>query len=146
MDVQNTPHIYTKRGIYYFSRRVPEDLKVHYKRDRISLSLRTRSQKVAHARAASLAAKLDEDWITFRWRTSRDPIGRFLVDQMAPNAVSSQAPTLCEAKDIYLKAKGQGRSVTFHQAAERSVGYLVKLHGDRPIDTYNLRDQLGPLE
>ena len=93
MDVQNTRHLYTKRGIYYFSRRVPRDLKAHYKQSRISLSLGTKSQKVAEARARILVTKLEEDWISLRWRTSSDPLRRFLVDHTAPNvALTSEAP------------------------------------------------------
>lgn len=141
MDVQNAHHTYTKRGIYYFSRRVPRDLKAHYKQSRISLSLGTKSQKVAGARARTLVAKLEEDWITLRWRTSSDPLRRFLVDHSAPDvALTSDAPTLSEAMDHYLRAKSKGRSVTFRQAAERSVGYLTGLLGDRPIDTYARAD------
>jgi len=58
---KDAPFLYTKRGVYYFSRRVPGDLKCHYKGPRIAISLRTKSKKVARARAISLAAKLDED-------------------------------------------------------------------------------------
>ena len=141
MDVQTACHLYTKRGIYYFSRRVPKDLKAHYKHSRISLSLRTRSRKVAEARATTLKAKLEEDWITLRWRTSSDPLRRFLVDHSATDvALTSAAPNLTEAMGLYLQAKSEGRPVTFRQAAERSVGYLTALLGDRPIDTYTRAD------
>ena len=36
---QLTPYLYQKRGIYYFSRRVPEDLLNHYSRSKIVFSL-----------------------------------------------------------------------------------------------------------
>ncbi|WP_370688229.1 DUF6538 domain-containing protein [Flavimaribacter sediminis] len=115
MDVQSACHLYTKRGIYYFSRRVPKVLKAHYKHHRISLSLRTLSRKVAEARAKTLVAKLEEDWVTLRWRTSSEALRRFLVDHSAPDVTfTSSAPTLVEAKDLYLQAKSEGRPVDRH--------------------------------
>jgi len=133
---KDAPYIYTKRSVYYFSRRVPEDLKGHYKRNRIVLSLRTKSLKAAQARTVSLIAKLNEDWLTLRWRSSSDPFSRFLADSTATNLTISSAPSLSEAKELYVRVKGDGRSKTFFQSADRCVGYVVKLLGDRPIDTY----------
>jgi integrase len=37
---------------------------------------------------------------------------------------------------IYLRLKGQGKSKTFHRAAERSCGYVVEVCGDKPINSY----------
>lgn len=134
------PFTYTKRGVYYFSRRIPSDLQSHYKNVRIVLSLKTKSLRTAQSRAASLSAKLDEDWATLRWRSSNDPFSRFLREHRAAETNNSTAPLLSEAKEIYLKAKGTGRSVTFRQAAERAVGYLIQLHDDRPLDLYTRSD------
>ena len=78
---QISPYIFKKRRVYYFSRRVPSDLKNHYKHPRIVLSLRTRSLSAAKLRATSMAAKLEEDWMVLRWRTSDDPLSRFLFGQ-----------------------------------------------------------------
>ena len=39
---------FTKRDIYYFSRRVPEDLQRQYKRTRIVTSLKTKDAKEAN--------------------------------------------------------------------------------------------------
>ncbi len=52
------PYVYQKRDFYYFSRRVPKDLLGHYKRPSITLSLRTKSARVARAKSSSLAAQL----------------------------------------------------------------------------------------
>ena len=41
-------YLFQKRGVWYFSRRVPSDLERHYKRSRIVLSLRTKSRRVAY--------------------------------------------------------------------------------------------------
>jgi hypothetical protein len=59
---------FRKRDVFYFSRRVPRDLHKHYSSPRITLSLRTKSRRAAEARAATLAARLDEDWLTLHWK------------------------------------------------------------------------------
>lgn len=71
---QTTSYLYLKRGIYYFSRRVPEDLLGHYKRSKIVFSLRTKSAKAAKVKAASLSSQLEEDWLTLRWRSKDTPL------------------------------------------------------------------------
>jgi hypothetical protein len=80
--------LFQKRGVFYFSRRVPQDLRSHYNSRRIILSLRTRSQRAAQARSASLAAKLEEDWLTLRWKTSDDTLRRFLRDARGPQDIA----------------------------------------------------------
>ena len=40
---KNVPYIRCRDGIYYFVRRVPDDMKFHYLFDRISMSLVTKS-------------------------------------------------------------------------------------------------------
>ena len=67
---QSTRYLYQKRGVYYFSRRVPEDLLNHYRRSKIALSLRTKSLKVAIAKSTSPASQLDEEWLALLWRTN----------------------------------------------------------------------------
>lgn len=144
-------YIFSKRSIFYFSRRVPEDLRGHYTSSRIVLSLRTKSRKIAQVRAATFATKLDDDWLTLRWRNSSNPLGRFLTQDIGLPAqtTGSSAPSIVEARDLYLRLKGQGRSITFVQAAQRTVAFLVKTIGDKPIDAYTrievnrLRDQMG---
>ena len=75
------PYVYRKRGVYYFSRRVPRDLLEHYKRPNVTLFLKTKSSRIARAKAATLAAQLDEQWMNLRWRNNENPLIRFLADQ-----------------------------------------------------------------
>lgn len=146
---RHAPFIFAKRGVFYFSRRIPKDLRSHYRHDRIVLCLHTRSASAARTRAASLAAKLEEDWLTLRWRSSSDPFSRFLRDASAVVVKTSEAPLISEAKNLYLSAKAEGKGLAFVQSTDRAVGYLTGLLGDRPIDTYTrqeanqLRDALA---
>jgi hypothetical protein len=56
------PHSFVKDRVYYFIRRVPNDLRHHDTSPKISYSLRTRSVTVAASRAVRVAQKLDEYW------------------------------------------------------------------------------------
>ena len=47
MTYIQSPHIRVRSGIYHFVRRVPADLQQHYRSDRVSISLRTKSSSAA---------------------------------------------------------------------------------------------------
>jgi len=69
-EYTTAPHTFTKQGVFYFCRRVPKDLRQHYKSPKISYSLRTRSSSVASSRALRASQKLDEFWYHLRLRDS----------------------------------------------------------------------------
>jgi hypothetical protein len=111
------PHSFVKDGIYYFCRRVPNDLRHHYTSTKISYSLRTRSVTVAASRAQRAAQKLDEYWYHLRVQNSDLP-GKHML-RLVQSGTAVAAPTqavalktpsvkLSEAVGIYLKLKGQG--------------------------------------
>ncbi len=50
---------------------------------------------------------------------------------------------MTEARDIYLRAKGTGRPVTFSAAAHRSTAYLIAACGDKRLTDYNRADALA---
>jgi hypothetical protein len=121
-------HLSLKSGVYYFVRRVPSDLTHHYRSSRISYSLRTRSVRLASSRARIAADKLDDYWFHLRVQTSEIPALHLLHDK--PKAVveleDDLGPTLSEALGVYLSLKGKDKSITFHRAAQRAIGYLIK--------------------
>ena len=144
------PHSFVKDGVYYFCRRVPNDLQHHYTSPKISYSLRTRSVVVAASRAQRAAQKLDEYWYHLRVKDSDLP-GKHMLRLMQngaavhPSALHVVAPKtatvkLSEAVGVYLRLKGQGRPVTFQRAAERSCGYVIDVCGDRDITAYTKAD------
>jgi len=59
----NVPYIRCRDGIYYFVRRVPDDVKSYYSSDRISMSLRTKSNGVAIHATKSICQRLDDYWL-----------------------------------------------------------------------------------
>jgi hypothetical protein len=59
LTTKSNSYTFQKSGIWYFSRRIPQDLRQHYRTGRIAYSLRTKSIRDARVRAVSDAAKLD---------------------------------------------------------------------------------------
>lgn len=129
---------FKKDGIWYFSRRVPADLKLHYKTGRITYSLRTKSIRDARLRAMSDAAKLDRHWHILRV-SSDDLPGRHLL--AGAGHVTSDQPSVDDysfkaAVAIYLRLKGHDRPPTFEAAVHRSCGYLIDCCGMKNLKDY----------
>ena len=70
---QLSQYTYQKNRIWYFSRRVPNDLRLHYRVGRIACSSRTRSVREASSRAMNDAAKLDRHWHIMRSSSDEVP-------------------------------------------------------------------------
>ena len=139
---------FVKDGVYYFSRRIPKELLRHYSSPRIAYSLRTRSAKIADARARKAADQLDDYWFHLRSRDAELP-GKHMLrmgtatvagSPASPDAIMSSFVLLSEAVEIYLGQKGKGRPATFHRAAERACGYVIEACGDKHLDVYTKAD------
>ena len=135
-------HLSLKSGVYYFVRRVPSDLINHYRSTRISYSLRTRSVRLASSRARIAADKLDDYWYHLRVQTSEIPALHLLHDKPKPlfELQDDLGPTLTEALRVYLVLKGKDKGITFHRAAQRAIGYLIKACGDQHLCSYTRKD------
>jgi integrase len=139
---------FVKDGVFYFSRRIPKELRRHYTSPRIAYSLRTRSAKVADARARKAADQLDEYWFHLRSKEAQFP-GKHML-RLSPSAdggTSLSQPVsvssfvmLSEALTLYLDQKGQGRPATFQRAAERACAYVIDACGDKHLDVYTKAD------
>ncbi|SHJ77814.1 Site-specific recombinase XerD [Shimia gijangensis] len=142
------PFTFVKDGVFYFSRRIPRELRNHYTSPRIAYSLRTKSPNIAEVRARRAADQLDEYWYHLRCRDAELPgkhllrlqrtAGAEAIDQQI--SVSSSFVPLSEAVRIYLQLKGKGRPLSFRQAAERACGYVIDACGDKHLDAYTKAD------
>ena len=103
-------YAFLKRGVYYFSKRIPHDMRHLYSVDRISYSLRTNSKMTARIHAHNAALELEAYWTTRREEIRPAPGLRFLksYDSRVTNGI-----TLREAESLYLKAKSDSRSSSF---------------------------------
>jgi integrase len=139
MGKHQPSYLFSKRGIFYFVRRVPEDLLEHYLTPRIVLSLRTRSATSARAESAQIALKLDQEWKLLRQEELDQRLSRFRIDKPSIEK-SSHSPLLSEAMQFYLREKSGTRGEGFERMTERSVGYAIGAMGDKPIDLYSRTD------
>ena len=139
VDHLNVSYLYKKRGVYYFSKRVPSDVRSYYKSDRIVICLRTKSNVLAIRASKSLYQRLDDYWTSIRLTRMQVPAEHMLVSK-PPLNINSNAPLLSEALSIYLKLKGEGKGKVFIRGANRTIGYVIALLGDLPIDNYSTKD------
>jgi hypothetical protein len=145
---KSIPHTFIRNGYYYFSRRVPSDLRDHYSHHRIVQGLRTKSAHKAKVQANIAAAKLDAYWSQIRLAKS-EVIGMSLVRRVSTSGLEvdelqsqTDCPFLLDALEIYLQHKGKGRPKTFRLAAERSCNYVIGLCGNKPLSYYTRQDAL----
>jgi integrase len=149
------PYTFVRDGFYYFSRRVPSDVRHHYRYPRIVRGLNTRSAQQARTMAASAAAKLDAFWSQLRL-SQADVFGMHLLTDPGsqPQPVHRQSgqiapldkidcPSLSDALTLYVTMKGKGRSEAFRIAADRACGYLAKVSGNKALSAYTRKDALA---
>ena len=57
---------FLKRSIYYYQRRVPTDLRKHYKTSKVALSLKTKDARCAGKAARKISHELEQHWLDLR--------------------------------------------------------------------------------
>ena len=138
MTYNQSPYIRVRYGVYHFVRRVPADVKQHYRSDRVSISLRTKSSKAAIRSAQSISQRLDDYWHGLRLQKMDVPALHLIIDDN--DDADDNSPTMMEAVDIYLRLKASNDSQTFIRAARRNGRYVSEALGNRPITSYSSSD------
>ena len=134
---KNVPYIRCRDGIYYFVRRVPDDVKSYYSSDRISMSLRTKSNGVAIRATKSICQRLDDYWLGLRLQKMDIPA----IHLVSSNEVSDDSSLIItDALHLYLRLKGEGKDKTFIRTANRNIEYIVKVLGNKSIRSYSSID------
>jgi len=138
LTTKSNSYTFQKSGIWYFSRRIPTDLRRHYRAGRIAYSLRTKSVRDARVRAMSDAAKLDRHWHILRISSDGLPGKHLLADAVQEPAAetSIDAHSIKAAVAVYLRLKGNDRSPTFEATVRRSCGYLIDCCGMKGLKEY----------
>ena len=138
LATKSNSYTFQKDGIWYFSRRVPADLRRHYRTGRIAYSLRTKSVRDARVRAMTDAAKLDRHWHILRISSDELPGKHSLADAVQePQAEASiDDHSFKAAVAVYLRLKGNDRPPTFEAAVRRSCGYLIDCCGMKDLKDY----------
>ena len=109
LATKSNSYTFQKSGVWYFSRRVPADLRRHYRTGRIAYSLRTKSIRDARVRAMSDAAKLDRHWHILRISSDDLPGKHLLAD-----AIQEQAAEASISKANISLIPSWGRSYSFN--------------------------------
>ena len=124
--IQNHAYLIRRNGIFYFSRRVPADVRSRFNKDRVIVSLHTKSLPKAQRSAAALSDRLERYWDSIRLEVFHTrELGLSLVQEVEADRSVGASVSVRDALDCYLRLKGAGRSKTFFQGAERAVGYLT---------------------
>jgi integrase len=136
LATKSNSYTFQKNGIWYFSRRVPTDLRRHYRTGRIAYSLRTKSVRDARVRAMSDAAKLD--WHILRISSDDLPGKHLLAGAVEAAAIDTPKDdhSLKASVAVYLRLKGNHRPATFEAAVRRSCGYLIDCCGMKDLHDY----------
>ncbi len=139
VDHLNVSYLYKKRGVFYFSKRVPCDVRSYYKSDRIVICLRTKSNASAVRASKSLYQRLDDYWTSIRLTKTQVPAEHMLVNKPLVNS-NSNAPLLSKALSTYVRLKGEGKNKIFVRTSNRRIKYVIELLGDLRIDAYSSKD------
>ena len=135
--IKQASYIHKRGGVYQYIRRIPCDIRSHYKTDQLYFSLRTGSFVSANRLSRSITQKLDDYWLGIRLQ--KIDIPKIAIIN-ASETIPENGPALSQATQFYLNLKGTGKSKTFKQAAIRNSGYLINLLGDRSIGEYSTAD------
>ena len=138
LNKNTSSYLWFRSGVFYFIRRVPSDVRSHYKADRVCLSLRTKSMPIAARSAASINQRLEDYWLGLRLQQIAIPAINLVRNPKTTEA--SDCVTLLEARDLYLHLKSAGKDRTFVRSAHRNVGYVIQVLGDHPLSAYSTID------
>ena len=120
-------HFYKRNETFYFSRSIPSDLKHRFKKRKIEVSLRTKSESESKAAksAAALSDRLERYWDSLRMEMiySRELGLKALQETKRPNGNHF---SLSDALALYHRLKGNGKNQLFYDISNRSICYLAE--------------------
>ena len=135
MHKNEVNYLQCRDNIYYFVRRVPKDIHKHYSSQRISLSLKTKSKRIAEHKCKSISQRLDDYWLGLRLQNLEIP-----ALHLVQSSIDDDSPKLTDALQFYLRLKKQGKDKVFVRTATRNTNYVIKVLGDRGIASYSSSD------
>ena len=137
MQYTNPRYTFRKRGVFYFSKQVPTDIRQYYSKSRIVMCLRTTSAFQAQQASKAVLAKLEAYWLKLRMKDLDVPASHLLNESLS---ITVGMPSIEDAMQLYLDLKGKGRSETYTISAKRHIQYLIKAVGLKSLDKYSTTD------
>ena len=131
-NISSSHHVMNRAGIFYYVRRVPNDVRQHYASSRISFSLRTKSHQSALRAAKSVTQRLEDYWLGLRLQQMDIPA----IHLVKTDDADDTSPLMMDAVEMYLSIKCKDER-TFIRTARRNGEYVSKVLGNRPITSYS---------
>ena len=118
-------YFYKRNENFYFSRSIPSDLQHRFKKRKIEVSLRTKSESKAAKSAAALSDRLERYWDSLRMEMiySRELGLKVLQETKRPNGNHF---SLSDGQALYHRLKGNGKNQLFYDVSNRSIRYLAE--------------------
>jgi integrase len=148
MYTRSPDYLYCRNGIFYFTRNVPSDLKSRFNKNRVVVSLHTRSITRAQKSASALSDRLDRYFESLRLERFHSQELGLKFDANVVTVSDEPEVTVADALQLYVRLKGAGRGKVFTRTAERNVSYLIECIGEtslsdiKPTDAGKFRDHL----
>ena len=139
VDKLRGKYLFQKRGVYYFSKQIPKDVRQHYSQNRIVQSLKTKSVKDAFYQSQNLLHKLNQHWFYLRVKDENILLFPYQFTQQISQR-RAQNPKLSDALQTYFKLKGKGKGEIFFRATRRAVRDVIALLKDRYLNDYSTTD------
>jgi len=139
-------YLLQRDGIFYYNRRIPDDVSAQYASKRVVFSLKTRSRSAALKSAASVTGHLEKQWIHFR--SEKWPIPVLTTQTNIGTGTNLCGAKLSDALDVYVRLKGDEKGTKFIHHAARSANYAIEAIGNLDLSSYDgksrgvLRDAL----
>jgi len=132
-------YFYKRNDTFYFSRSIPSDLQHRFKKRKIEVSLRTKSESKAAKSAAALSDRLERYWDSLRMEMiySRE-LGLSVVPQTKRQ--DSNDFSLTDALSLYHRLKGAGKTKLFFELSGRSIRYLTECLGHDNLSMLKVSD------
>jgi len=149
-------YLYVKRGVYYYSRRVPIGLQARFQRVRVVLCLHTSDEQRAIDAANRISVHLETVWNQAQLEemgfgavlqpslteTTASPpnLPPLTVPTANANAEPNVGVKLSDALKVYLRLKGKGRGKLYFTHAERNMRLAITCLGDADITALRRSD------
>ena len=122
--IQNHAYLIRRNGIFYFSRRVPSDVRSRFNKGRVIVSLRTRSRDKACRSSKALSDRLERYWESLRLEFFHSREFGLLIRRDIEIGTTISDFTIDDASELYLSLKGLGCQKTFFEIANQTISYL----------------------
>ncbi len=126
--------IHFKSVEYFFSKRVPADLRELYKVGRLTYSLKAKCPKTAGKQVRDALHKLEVYWNKVRLDKEL-PCSQFLVSA-TNNQSNDLSIKFTKVAHLYLELIGKNKGVTFYNSVQRATRYIISSIGDKDLASY----------